>query len=69
MHVGIFGTGLTDSSERFLKKILDENNITSSKLEQNQRIKKLIVSLYLVVTKALGIIFIEHLTLHFQYWE
>ena len=26
MHVGIFGTGLTDSSERILKKILDENN-------------------------------------------
>ena len=26
MHVGIFGTGLTDSSEKFLKKILDEKS-------------------------------------------
>ena len=30
MHIGIFGTGLTDSSEKSLKKTLEENNIPSS---------------------------------------
>ena len=40
MHVGIFGTGLTDSSERFLKKIFDENNITSSKIGTKSKNKK-----------------------------
>ncbi len=30
MHVGIFGTGLTESSEKFLKKILDEKTINVS---------------------------------------
>ena len=41
MHVGIFGTGLTDSSEKFLKKILDENNISSSKIGTSELVKKL----------------------------
>ena len=40
MHVGIFGTGLTDSSERILKKILDENNISSSKIGTKSKNKK-----------------------------
>ena len=40
MHVGIFGTGLTDSSEKFLKKILDENNISSSKIGTKSKNKK-----------------------------
>ena len=40
MHVGIFGTGLTDSSEKFLKKILDENNISSSKIGTKSTNKK-----------------------------
>ena len=40
MHVGIFGTGLTDSSEKYLKKILDENNISSSKLGVKNKNKK-----------------------------
>ena len=40
MHVGIFGTGLTDSSEKFLKKILDENNISSSKIGIKSKNKK-----------------------------
>ena len=40
MHVGIFGTGLTDSSEKFLKKILDESNISSSKIGIKSKNKK-----------------------------
>ena len=40
MHVGIFGTGLTDSSEKVLKKILDENNISSSKIGTKSKSKK-----------------------------
>ena len=40
MHVGIFGTGLTDSSERILKKILDENHISSSKIGTKSKNKK-----------------------------
>ena len=40
MHVGIFGTGLTDSSEKFLKKILDESNISSSKILTKSKNKK-----------------------------
>ena len=40
MHVGIFGTGLTDSSEKFLKKILDENHISSSKIGTKSKNKK-----------------------------
>ena len=40
MHVGIFGTGLTDSSEKILKKILDENNISSSKFGTKSKNKK-----------------------------
>ena len=40
MHVGIFGTGLTESSEKFLKKILDQNNITSSKIGTKSKSKK-----------------------------
>ena len=40
MHVGIFGTGLTESSEKFLKKILDENNISSSKIGTKSKSKK-----------------------------
>ena len=40
MHVGIFGTGLTDSSEKYLKKILDENNISSSKIGIKNKNKK-----------------------------
>ena len=40
MHVGIFGTGLTESSEKFLKKILDENKISSSKIGIKSKNKK-----------------------------
>ena len=40
MHVGIFGTRLTDSSEKYLKKILDENNISSSKIGIKNKNKK-----------------------------
>jgi NAD+ kinase len=41
MHVGIFGTGLTDSSEKFLKKILNENGISSSKIGIKTKSRKL----------------------------
>jgi len=41
MHVGIFGTGLTDSSEKFLKKTLEENNISSSNIGTKSKSKKL----------------------------
>jgi NAD+ kinase len=40
MHIGIFGTGLNDSSEKYLKKILDENNISSSKIGVKNKNKK-----------------------------
>jgi NAD+ kinase len=40
MHIGIFGTGLTDSSEKYLKKILDEHNISSSKIGIKNKNKK-----------------------------
>ena len=40
MHIGIFGTGLTDSSEKSLKKILEENNISSSKIGTKTKSKK-----------------------------
>ncbi len=39
MHIGIFGTGLTDSSEKSLKKTLEENNISSSKIGTKIRAK------------------------------
>ena len=40
MHIGIFGTGLTDSSEKSLKKTLEENNISSSKIGTKIKSKK-----------------------------
>ena len=40
MHIGIFGTGLTDSSEKSLKKTLEENNISSSKIGTKTKSEK-----------------------------
>ena len=40
MHVGIFGTGLNDSSEKVLKRILNENNISSSKFGAKSKNEK-----------------------------
>ena len=67
MHVGIFGTGLTDSSEKFLKKILDENNISSSKIGTKSKNKNLIVDLYLEGIRVVEIISIGPLIHQFLF--
>ena len=40
MHVGIFGTGITDSSEKSIKKILNENGISYSSINTKSKNKK-----------------------------
>ena len=60
MHVGIFGTGLTDSSEKFLKKILDENNISSSKIGTKSKNRKPDCIFVFGGDKGVEITFIEH---------
>ena len=69
MHVGIFGTGLTDSSERILKKILDENHISSSKIGTKSKNKKSDCVFVLGGDKGVEIISIELLMHQFLYLE
>ena len=40
MHVGIFGTGITETSEKTIKKILDENGISHSSVNTKSKSKK-----------------------------